>query len=173
MKLVDLETRNRYTCLQGNKEDENLSDILMLFKEYLEKQDVLTKLIEENNSYDYGYSEIHTISAIEDLNEANVTNISEYLKITKGAVSKITKKLISKELIKSYKVSNNKQKVFFELTDKGKIIYHEHKKRHDLWLKRDDEFFKQFSKDDINTICDFMVRYNNHLNNKINNIEEE
>lgn len=147
--------------------------ILTLFKEYLEKQDILIKLIEENNSYDYGYSEIHTVSAIEDLQEANVTNISEYLKITKSAVSKITKKLISKELIKSYKIANNKQKIFFKLTDKGKIIYQEHKKRHDLWLKRDGEFFKQFSKKDIDIICDFMIKYNNHLDNKINNIEGE
>ena len=128
----------------------------MLFKEYLEKQDILTKLIEENSAYDYGYSEIHTVEAIEDLQEANVTNISKHLNITKGAVSKITKRLISKNLI-----------------DKGNAIYEEHKKGHDLWLKRDSEFFKQFSKKEIDIICDFMVKYNDHLDNQINNIEGE
>ena len=145
----------------------------MLFKEYLEKQDILTKLIEENNAYDYGYSEIHTVSAIKDLEEANVTNISKYLKITKGAVSKITKRLISKDLIESYRIADNKQKIFFKLTDKGNVIYEKHRKGHDLWLKRDGEFFKQFSKKEINIICDFMVKYNQHLDNKINNIEGE
>lgn len=145
----------------------------MLFKEYLEKQDILTKLIEENNSYDYGYSEIHTVSAIKDLEEANVTNISKCLKITKGAVSKITKRLISKDLIESYRIADNKQKIFFKLTDKGNVIYEKHRKDHDLWLKRDGEFFKQFSKKEIDIICDFMVKYNQHLDNKINNIEGE
>ena len=145
----------------------------MLFKEYLEKQDILAKLIEVNNVYDYGYSEIHTVSAIKDLEEANVTNISKYLKITKGAVSKITKRLISKGLIESYRIADNKQKIFFKLTDKGNVIYEEHRKGHDLWLKRDGEFFKQFSKKEIDIICDFMIKYNQHLDNKINNIEGE
>lgn len=144
--------------------------ILTLFKEYLEKQDILTKLIEENSAYDYGYSEIHTIEAIEDLQEANVTNISKYLKITKGAVSKITKRLVSKDLIESFKITNNKQKVFFKLTDKGRIIYEKHKKGHDLWLKRDSEFFSQFNQEEIDIICDFMVKYNQYLDNKIDNI---
>ena len=145
----------------------------MLFKEYLEKQDILTKLIEENSAYDYGYSEIHTVEAIEDLQEANVTNISKHLNITKGAVSKITKRLISKNLIESYRITDNKQKIFYKLTDKGNAIYEEHKKGHDLWLKRDSEFFKQFSKKEIDIICDFMVKYNDHLDNQINNIEGE
>ena len=70
-------------------------EVLKSFSEYLEKQDVLCKLTENVKLHEYGYSEIHTIVAIKELNEPNVTAISNRLKMTKGAISKIIKKLLN------------------------------------------------------------------------------
>ena len=48
-----------------------MKELLVLFDEYLEKQDVLSKLTEAEKLHDLGYSEIHTIVAIQELEEAN------------------------------------------------------------------------------------------------------
>ena len=52
--------------------------------------------------HDLGYSEIHTIVAIQELEEANVTAIAEKMHMTKGAISKIIKRLSSLGAIETY-----------------------------------------------------------------------
>ena len=66
--------------------------LLDLFTEYLEKQDMLSKLTEHEKLHAYGYSEIHVIAAIGDMDAPNVTSIVGYMHMTKGAISKIIKK---------------------------------------------------------------------------------
>lgn len=147
--------------------------LLNQFKEYLEKQDVLNKLTESKKLNEFGYSEIHTITSIRDLEHPNVTAIAQNLNMTRGAVSKITKKLISKKLIESYTIENNKQKVFFKLTDMGEVLYWEHDKRHKEWENRDLSFLHQFTEEKLDIISDFMNAYNLYLASQIDDIEKE
>lgn len=147
--------------------------ILKSFSEFLEKQDLLCKLTENSKLNDLGYSEIHTVVAIHVLEDPNVTVISNYLKLTKGAISKIIKKLIKKNLVKAYQKTDNKQKIFYMLTDKGKQIYEYHLMRHELWEKRDKEFFSKFTYDELLKIKKFMEEYNIYLGNCIDEIEKE
>ena len=144
--------------------------LLKQFEEFLEKQDLLSKLTESEKLHEYGYSEVHTIAAIGDLENPNVTEISKHLKMTRGAISKITKRLISADLIESYSLSDNKQKVFFRLTESGKLVYLDHKKRHELWLRRDNEFFSQFSNQTLKEISGFMNLFNEYLEKQINDL---
>ncbi|BET16494.1 MarR family transcriptional regulator [Bacillus amyloliquefaciens] len=148
------------------------TQLLNQFKEYLEKQDILNKLTESQNLNDFGYSEIHTITAIGELENPNVTGIAKELKMTRGAISKVTKKLISKGLIEPYEIPENKQKVFFKLTEAGKVLYREHDKRHHEWEERDLQFLNQFSSEKLETISLFMDSYNTYLASRIKNIEE-
>lgn len=145
--------------------------LLNQFKEYLEKQDVLNKLTESQNLTDFGYSEIHTITAIGDLEDPNITGVAKELKMTRGAISKITKKLMSKGLIDAYEIPENKQKVFFKLTENGKALYWEHDKRHTKWEKRDLQFLNQLSSEQLDTISLFMTSYNTYLSSQIKNME--
>lgn len=142
-------------------------ELLEQFSEFLEKQDVLSKLTESNKLHPYGYSEIHVVTIIGQLAEPTVTTIAECLKLTKGAVSKITKKLIAKEIIEAYKIPTNKQKVFFKLTQLGDQLYNEHEQRHQLWLERDSRFLNQFSTSELDTISKFMRQYNHYLEKQI------
>jgi DNA-binding MarR family transcriptional regulator len=147
------------------------TQLLNQFKEYLEKQDALNKLTESQKLNDFGYSEIHTITAIGDLENPNVTGIAKELKMTRGAISKTTKKLISKGLIEPYEIPENKQKVFFKLTETGKELYREHDKRHKEWEERDLQFLNQFSTEQLENISLFMTSYNTYLASRIKNIE--
>lgn len=142
-------------------------NLLNLFAEYLEKQDALSKLTEHEKLHEYGYSEIHVVGAIGDLQNPNVTSIAKHMKMTKGAVSKIIKRLLSADVIKSYQHEDNKQKIFYSLAEKGRFLYDEHKKRHELWLQRDRRFLDKYSEKQLELIRKFMVDFNLYLQEQI------
>ena len=145
-----------------------MNTVLMnLFVKYMEKQEILSKLTEDEKLHGYNYSEIHTIAAIGDLEEPNVTQIASHMNVTRGAISKITKKLLEQNLIESYQLDGNKQKIFFRLTKSGQFLYDEHEKRHNLWLKRDDDFIKQFNPETLEQIERFMKEFNDYLETQI------
>lgn len=142
-------------------------DLMNLFVQYMEKQEILSKLTENEKLHGYNYSEIHTIAAIGSLAEPNVTQIAAYMNVTRGAISKITKKLLKHNLIEAYQREENKQKIFFRLTKSGQFLYDEHEKRHNLWLKRDDAFIKQFDIKTVEQIEKFMSAFNDYLETQI------
>lgn len=142
-------------------------NLLNLFAEYLEKQDALSKLTDHEKLHEYGYSEIHVVAAIGDLQNPNVTSIAKHMKMTKGAVSKIIKRLLSADVIKSYQHEDNKQKIFYSLAEKGRFLYDEHKKRHELWLQRDRRFLDKYSEKQLELIRKFMVDFNLYLQEQI------
>lgn len=146
------------------------TELMNLFAKYMEKQEILSKLTEDEKLHGYNYSEIHTITAIGDLEESNVTNIANHMNVTRGAISKITKKLLAQNLIEAYQQDGNKQKIFFRLTESGQYLYDEHEKRHTLWLERDDAFIKQFDKKTVKLVEAFMTEFNNYLEKQISEL---
>ena len=143
------------------------TELMNLFVKYMEKQEILSKLTEDEKLHGYNYSEIHTIAAIGDLEEPNVTNIANHMNVTRGAISKITKRLLAQNLIEAYQQDGNKQKIFFRLIESGQFLYDEHEKRHNLWLKRDDAFIKQFDEKTVMLVEAFMTEFNNYLEKQI------
>lgn len=141
--------------------------LMNLFVKYMEKQEILSKLTENEKLHGYNYSEIHTIAAIGDLAEPNVTQIANYMNVTRGAISKITKKLLEQKVIEAYQLEGNKQKIFFRLTESGQFLYDEHAKRHNLWLKRDRAFIKQFDSETVEQVERFMKAFNDYLETQI------
>ena len=147
-------------------------ELLAQMGRFLEKQDMLNVLTENSNLHGYGYSEIHTIKAIKELEEPNVTEISRQLNMTRGAISKITKKLLKQGLIESYQAPDNRQKVFFRLTEAAMPLYEEHEKRHMMWENRDMEFLNRFPEDDVLRFKAFMSEYNAYLQQQIDELTE-
>ena len=143
------------------------AELMNLFVKYMEKQEILSKLTENERLHGYNYSEIHTIAAIGDLAEPNVTQIANYMNVTRSAISKITKKLLEQKLIEAYQLDGNKQKIFFRLTESGQFLYDEHAKRHNLWLNRDSTFIKQFDSETVEQVERFMRAFNDYLETQI------
>lgn len=143
-------------------------DLLNIFAEYLEKQDALSRFTEHEKLHDYGYSEIHTIVLIGDLPNPNVTLIAQKMRMTKGAISKIIKRLLLVDAIEKYQLSDNKQKIYYRLTEKGIFLYKEHEKRHNLWIKRDKEFLSNYSESELALVEHFMIDFNKYLEEQIN-----
>ena len=106
--------------------EELLKEIALM----LERQDMLSKLTENQCLDEYGYSETHCIDYIGRLELPNVTKVAEHMGMTRGAISKMTKKLLAKGLIEKDTLETNKKEVYFKLTDQGRLLFDEHAKRH-------------------------------------------
>lgn len=142
-------------------------DLISLFKEYGDKQEILTKLCENEELRKYNNSELHIIAAIGDLKNPNVTAIAAHMGMTKGGISKNIKKLIEAGLVNTYQAENNNRKIFYSLTDEGQKIYDKHKIVHKNWIQRDNAFFSQFSDEEINSVADFMENFIVHIDEEI------
>ncbi len=139
----------------------------------LEQQELLSKLTENVCLDEYGYSETHCIDYIGRLELPNVTKIAEHMQMTRGAISKMTKKLLTKGLIEKYTLETNKKEVYFKLTEQGMLLFKEHEKRHKLWEKRDMQFLSRYSKEEVELIYKFMKEFNQYLGEQIEGITKE
>ena len=139
----------------------------------LQRQEFLTKLTENVCLEEYSYSETHCIDYIGKAELPNVTKIAETMQMTRGAISKMTKKLLAKGLIDKYTLESNKKEIYFRLTESGMELYREHEKRHKLWEQRDSKFLEQYSPDEIETITKFMREFNIYLEEKIEEYTSE
>lgn len=141
--------------------------ILDSLKELLEKQDMLSKLTEEAFLDELGYSEIHCIDAIGKIKDPNVTKLANQMKMTKGAISKITTKLMNGGFIDKYSKDGNAKEIFYSLTPQGKKMFQEHLKRHELWEERDLNFLNSYSNKTLKEVDIFLNDFNTYLENQI------
>lgn len=111
-------------------------------------QEHLTKLVQqfmriinkynagEKKPHDYGTgnllyrSEVHTIEAIGDNPDINVTELALNLGVTKGAVSQTIDKLMKKGLVNKVMASPGVNEVALSLTEQGKLVYRKHQEFH-------------------------------------------
>ena len=142
-------------------------DLIALFKEYGDKQELLSKLSENEELRAYNNSELHIIASIGDLENPNVTAIARHMGMTKGGISKNVKKLISAGLVEAYQEDDNNRKIFYRLTDDGRRIYDKHAVAHKNWVERDNGFISQFPEEEINIVADFLEKYIAHLDSEI------
>lgn len=75
-------------------------------------------------------SDIHFIACIGDHGPINVTAISEKVHLTKGSITRISKKLLKLDLIKRQQLIDNKKEVYYRLTAKGNKLYRLHSRIH-------------------------------------------
>lgn len=146
-----------------NKEDA----VIMSFRDLFNKMVWLNKLKMEDRLKDYTSSEVHCIEYIEKNEDSNVTKLAESFYMTTGAITKLTKKLIQKGLIESYKKPDNKKEIYFKLTDEGKVIYKIHEDLHKEFRQRDKVILDQLTEEQFNSMLTFTEKYSKHLDEEI------
>lgn len=115
----------------------------------------------------YKPSEIHCIDYIGNHSEPNVTQLADAFYMTRGAISKLTKKLITKGLIESYQKTGNRKEIYFCLTEKGHDIFKIHEELHHGFDVRDKFVFEQISQAELDGILHFAEIYNRHLDDEL------
>ena len=119
-------------CFYGNKGGfsiDNETEILRSLTRIQERSDVIEHHREEIFA-GISLAEAHCIDKIGSIECANVTRVAAQMGMTRGAISKISKKLLTKNLIESYQKPENNKEIYFCLTEQGLKVYREHKKCH-------------------------------------------
>ncbi|MEC0174586.1 MarR family transcriptional regulator [Paenibacillus favisporus] len=124
--------------------DEELSRI---FNRVSERHNLIKTMEEKKYKFmrENTFMEVHCIDFIEKMEDANVTKLANVFQVTRGAISKVTKRLIEMGAIERYQRPDNKKEIYFKLTDIGREIYWEHEKMHQTRIERDSGFFSQLS----------------------------
>ncbi|AUN14255.1 MarR family transcriptional regulator [Paraclostridium sordellii] len=146
-----------------NKEEQ----VIMGVRDLFNKMVWLNKFKMEESLKEYKSSEVHCIEYIGSNVDTNVTKLSEYFYMTRGAMSKLTKKLIKKGVIESYQKPDNKKEIYFRLTEQGKKVYKIHEKLHKEFQERDKVIFEQVSEEQFDSMLNFIEKYSSHLDGEI------
>ncbi|ACA44207.1 TPA: MarR family transcriptional regulator [Clostridium botulinum] len=144
-------------------EVDNINSIMEGFKEIYEKEEILGKIAFRGEYEKYGVSEIHCIDFIGKIENPNVTKISENMNMTRGAISKICKKLLNNKLIDKYKKPENDKEIYFKLTKSGEELYKCHEIKHKKWEERNNNFFKNVDREEQEIVASFLKKFNNFL----------
>jgi DNA-binding MarR family transcriptional regulator len=150
-----------------NKEEE----VKMRFRELYNKMAWLNKLKMEDSLKGYKSSEVHYIECIGRNVDSNVTKLAESLYMTRGAISKMAKKLIIKGIIESYQKPDNKKEIYFKLTEKGQEIYKVHEMLHKEFQDRDKAVFEQVTEEQFDSMLNFLEKYSKHLDSEIKKLD--
>lgn len=146
-----------------NKEEQVIDQFRNLFN----KMSWLNKVKMEERLNEYKPSEVHCMEYVEKNVDSNVTQLAESLYMTTGAASKITKKLIRKGLIESYRKPGNNKEIYFRLTEQGRAVYTIHEELHKEFQERDQAVFGQISAEQYDGMLAFIEKYSKHLDAEI------
>lgn len=137
--------------------------ILNEFTRLYNYQDILSKLVNGKLNLYYSLTEIHCVEVIGQEVQINGTKLAQLMNITRGAASKITKRLMEHKLVECFKHPENKKEIYFKLTDKGMDIYRQHEIAHKAWEERDINFLETIDLNERKIILSFLTSFNSYL----------
>jgi DNA-binding MarR family transcriptional regulator len=97
---------------------------------------------------------LRVLDAIGRLEPVNGITISKQFRIPKGSVSKATRRLIAKKLIKPESLPNNKKEILYRTTPLGKELFQAHRAFDEQMEKGFVQFLQSYDEDELR----FMVR---------------
>lgn len=97
---------------------------------------------------------LRVLDAIGKLEPVNGITISKQFRIPKGSVSKATRRLIAKKLIKTESLPNNKKEILYRTTPLGKELFQAHRAFDEQMEKGFVRFLQNYDEDELR----FMVR---------------
>ena len=141
--------------------------VIMGFRDLYNKICFLNKFKMEKSLNGYKSSEVHCIEYIGRNVDCNVTKLAEAFYMTRGAISKLAKKLIEKHIIESYQKPDNKKEIYFRLSEQGKVVYKIHEELHNEFQERDKAVFNQVPQEEYDIMLRFVEKYSRHLDAEI------
>lgn len=146
----------------------NKEDMLIAgFRDVYNKMAWLNKNKMEAALKGFKSSEIHCIEHIENNADSNATKLAESFYMTRGAITKLTKKLAEKGIVESYRKPENKKEIYFRLTERGKALFEIHEALHKEFRERDKSVFEQITEEQFDVMLSFVEKYCRHLDAEI------
>jgi DNA-binding MarR family transcriptional regulator len=97
---------------------------------------------------------MRVVDAIGQLQPVNGATISARFHIPKGTVSKVTRRLIARELVQTESLPQNKKEILFRLTPLGAEVFQLNHAFDALMLRGFNQFFQRYTLDELR----FLVR---------------
>ncbi|PCN43957.1 MarR family transcriptional regulator [Brevibacillus laterosporus] len=94
-------------------------------------------------------SELHVIACIGKQGQVNVTAISQEMDMTRGAISKISTKLLQRGYLVKKQRADNQKEVHFQLTPMGDEIFRLHEELHEQAERRIERFLQKYSSSEL------------------------
>ncbi|MDN9009849.1 MarR family transcriptional regulator [Brevibacillus laterosporus] len=94
-------------------------------------------------------SELHVIACIGKHGQVNVTAISQEMDMTRGAISKISTKLLQRGYLVKKQRADNQKEVHFQLTPMGDEIFRLHEELHEQAERRIERFLQKYSSSEL------------------------
>lgn len=146
---------NHLSEVEKDQEKNLIEAILNIKKDKGEREKELNK-ITNNDIKGISLSEFHVIECIGKNNMTNNIFIAKELNMTKGGISKINSKLLSKDIIKADKNENNKREIYYSLTEKGIALFKLHEHLHKKEREKLMEILSNYKGEEIITILKFL-----------------
>lgn len=141
--------------------------LLQLVLEYSNLSEENDKQNNRESLAGFDNSELNCLDSIGRMDEPNVTALAEAMRMTKGAISKILRKLSDKGAVESYQLGTNRQKIFYRLTDAGRQLFQAHRERHRGWEERELRFFRSLPEEEQSAAIRFFTDYNTDLRTRL------
>jgi len=109
------------------------------------------------------HSEKHMLDIIGDNPDANITELSGLIGVTKGAVSQAVSRLEKKGAVKREKAAGNEKEVRIRLTGKGWEIYRHHEAANDETIAHIEEMLKGHPDDKVDFLIDIFGQLEGYL----------
>ena len=145
------------------------NDIILSLKKIQES----TELLAPDIMGELTLSQVHCISVIGDIENANVTKISNELDMTTGAITKMCKKLFNQGFIDKYQEPGNNQKIYYSLTESGQKLYNFHKKIHDEIHEDKKSIIARYNEDEKAIILRFLNDVNSMIDNRFKDFKQD
>lgn len=95
---------------------------------------------------------LRVIDAIGRLEPVNGITIADHHRIPKGTVSKITRRLLAKDLIQAESLPHNKKEIWFRLTPLGRELFQVHRTFDEQMERGFIRFLQRYSADELRLI---------------------
>ena len=122
-------------------------------------------LLEENQRLprQYGqhllyHAEAAFLGAVQAFPDANMSDMSDRLRITKGAVTQLHAKLAAKGLVETYIRPGNRKEKYFRLTSEGEAVRAAYMLFHEQSNQALCEYFRTLSAHDAQIVLSFLDR---------------
>lgn len=138
--------------------------------------DALTRITERADIFRHGceelfaeinLTEVHCLHWIGTLDHPNVTKVAHRMQMTRGAITKITRKLMGRAFIESFREPGNGKEIYFRLSGGGLALFEEHRQQHEQARKEKLALLQDFDPGEQAAILGFLEGVNLQLDTKL------
>jgi DNA-binding MarR family transcriptional regulator len=112
---------------------------------------------------DLSLSEIHFLTEIASPDPINGTTLAKRLGLTRGGISKMASRLLSRGMIKAEKSEENKKVQYYTLSDSGKLTFRIHNVLHEIAANEFLNSLEKYRAQDIKIFIEILLHVSSSL----------